>query len=296
MAQAEALLKLACADGSFALLRPLEKAIALIALLDFEAVDLLVSERSHVPLPEVLHDPARAARRARAALRAAGLEVADVFLAPESHGTLAVNDPSPSARRDASAARDALLAFAAELGSPGVTVLPGIAWPGEPLSESLARALAELGVWVEHARAAGLRLSVEPHRWSVVPTPDLVLELLAAVDGLELTLDYSHFVFQGIPEREVEPLIPAARHLHVRGARPGRMHTQVGRSTIDIERVIDSLLSSGYAGYLGLEFEYVPAEREDSDPHDVLTETILLRDRILEKLAGRPRRVGTATL
>ncbi|MGI8973793.1 MAG: hypothetical protein ACR2HI_06415, partial [Gaiella sp.] len=107
----------------------------------------------------------------------------------------------------------------------------------------------------------------------------------ALAPGLELTLDYSHFVYQGIPEREVEELAAVARHCHIRGARRGRMQAPLRENTIDFERMIDALSEVGYDGYLGL--EYVWLDWEHCNECDNLSETLLLRDRLRAKLEGR---------
>jgi sugar phosphate isomerase/epimerase len=209
-----------------------------------------------------------------------------VFVIPwTDFRTLAPNHPDPSEREASAALFDDVLDFAARLGSPGLTILPGIEWEDETPDQSLARAGEELARRVESARGRGVRLSIEPHLGSVAPTPARALELLERVPGLELTLDYSHFVYQGIPETDVEALAPFARHCHVRGARAGRMQAPLRESTIDFERMVDVLAHHGYDGYLGL--EYVWLDWEHCNECDNLAETILLRDRLRAKLAGR---------
>src|SRR5205814_2955462 len=99
----------------------------------------------------------------------------------------------------------------------------------------------ELGWRAERAREAGLRLSVEPHVGSVVATPERARRLVELTPGLELTLDYSHFVRQGIAEEEADTLIPFSRHVHVRGANADRIQASLQDNTIDFERVLGAL-------------------------------------------------------
>jgi sugar phosphate isomerase/epimerase len=176
--------------------------------------------------------------------------------------------------------RDALT-LAAELEAPGMTLLPGIHWPGESREDSFARAVEELGWRVEEGRARGVRVSVEPHVGSFADTPDRALRL-AQESGVELTLDYTHFVFQGIPQAEVEPLVAHARHFHARGGREGRLQTTLRDSTIDYGRVLDVMAETGYDGYVGIEYVWTPGE-PPGGPYDLtntdnVSETILLRD------------------
>jgi sugar phosphate isomerase/epimerase len=279
-------MKVACADDTFRLLGH-EHIVELLSRIGVDGVDVCLMEgRSALRLDEICADPAGWAETVEERIDSRGLAVADVFVIPwTDFRTMAPNHPDP-AERDASATLFRhVLDFAARLGSPGLTILPGIAWEDETADESLSRAADELSWRVEAARSRGLRLSVEPHLGSVSPIPERALELLARVPGLELTLDYSHFVYQGIPEEEVEPLARFARHCHVRGARKGRMQSPVRESTTDFERMVDVLAESGYDGYLGL--EYVWLDWEHCNECDNLSETLLLHDRLRAKLESR---------
>jgi sugar phosphate isomerase/epimerase len=277
--------KLACADDTFRLLEH-EHIVRLIRMLGLDGIDLCLMEgRSSLKLADVQADPAGWAERVGERLRDSGLEVADVFVIPwTDFRTMAPNHPDASERAAAVALFDDVLEFAARIGAPGITILPGIEWEGETPDASLARAGDELARRVAAARGRGVRLSIEPHLGSVVPTPARALELLERVPGLEVTLDYSHFVYQGIPEREADSLARFARHCHVRGARLGRMQTPVRESTIDVEAMVDALVAAGYDGFLGL--EYVWLDWEHCNECDNLSETLLLRDRLRAKLAG----------
>jgi sugar phosphate isomerase/epimerase len=63
------------------------------------------------------------------------------------------------------------------------------------------------------------------------------------------------------------------------------MQTPVRESTIDVEAMVDALVAAGYDGFLGL--EYVWLDWEHCNECDNLSETLLLRDRLRAKLAGR---------
>ncbi len=279
-------MKLACADDTFRLLEH-EHIVELIRLLGLDGVDVCLMEgRSSLRLEDVRADVAGSAARLYERVRGRGLDVADVFVIPwTDFRTMAPNHPDPAERAASAALFEDVLEFASRLRSPGITILPGIDWEHETPEESLGRAALELGRRVEAARARGVRLSIEPHLGSVAPTPARALALLERVPGLELTLDYSHFVYQGIAESEVEALAPFARHCHVRGARQGRMQAPLRESAIDFERMVDVLGGADYDGFLGL--EYVWLDWEHCNECDNLSETILLRDRLREKFAGR---------
>jgi sugar phosphate isomerase/epimerase len=280
-------MRLACADDTFRLFEH-DHILELIRMLGLEGVDLcLMQSRSAVRPEDVRADVAGWADRLDKGVRGRGLVVADVFVIPwTDFRGFAPNHPDPAEREAAAALFRDMLELAARLGSPGMTILPGIDWEGEGHEESLGRAAAELAWRVEEARFRGVRLSIEPHVGSVASTPGRALDLLERTPGLELTLDYSHFVYQGIPEAEVEPLVPYARHCHVRGARKGRMQAPLRESTIDFERMLDVMIENDYDGFLGL--EYVWLDWEHCNECDNLSETILLRDRLRAKLEGRP--------
>jgi sugar phosphate isomerase/epimerase len=277
---------LACADDTFRLFEH-EHICELIAMLGLEGVDVCVMEaRSALSLDEVRADPAGWAGRLDERIRGRGLEVADVFVIPwTDFRRRAPNHPDAGEREESWALFRDLLELAARLRSPGMTILPGIDWEDESHEDSLDRAAEELRRRVEQARERDVRLSIEPHLGSVASTPGRALELRERVPGLELTLDYSHFVYQGIPEADVEPLAAHARHYHVRGARKGRMQAPLRESATDFERMLDVAATTGYEGYFGL--EYVWLDWEHCNECDNLAETILLRDRLRAKLDGR---------
>lgn len=280
-------MKLACADDTFRLLEH-EHILALIRMLGLDGVDLCLMEgRSAVRPEQVRADIPAWAERLEGRIGDHGLELADVFVIPwTDFRRLAPNHPDRAERDESWALFRDMLELAARLRSPGMTILPGIDWEGESHEASLLRAADELGRRVEEARERSLRLSVEPHLGSVASTPERALELLERTPGLELTLDYSHFVYQDIPQDEIDPLVPHARHFHARGARPGRMQAPVKESVVDFERMVDLADRAGYAGYIGL--EYVWLDWEHCNECDNLAETILLRDRLRARLAGRP--------
>jgi sugar phosphate isomerase/epimerase len=189
---------------------------------------------------------------------------------------------------------DAFLVFARRLGVAGVTVLPGLIFDGEPWEAALDRSVEGLRRRVDKAGAAGLRLSVEPHivstapyAGSVIDTPAKVEALLDRVPGLELTLDYGHFNVQGIPDREVEPLLAHARHFHMRGGARGLVQTTFEDNVTDFGRVLDVMAAIGYDGWV--EFEYVHDSRPGCSSCDNVQETMKFRDfvREHESTAGR---------
>jgi sugar phosphate isomerase/epimerase len=195
----------------------------------------------------------------------------------------AINQPEASRRRKARDWFVRTLGYAEACGCRHVTVLPGVHFATEPREDSLSRAADELSWRVEQARRCNVVLGTEAHVGSVAPDPLAVRDLLARVPGLTLTLDYTHFTRAGLPDDAVEPLLPRASHLHVRGARPGRLQTSFKDNAIDYRRVVERLAATNYHGWLGVEYVWIDWER--CNECDNVSETILFRD-FLRSLAG----------
>lgn len=279
-------MRLACADNTFRLLEPWESAVEVIRLLELDGVDVcLMGNRSHIRPEAVRDDIPAAAARIRAGLGSRRLAVSDLFVIPwTDFETLAPNHPDPAERSRSRALFEDMLELAILIGSPGMTTLPGVDWQGEGHADSFGRSVEELGWRVERARAAGVRLSIEPHLGSIAQAPGEAKRLCDETPGLELTLDYSHFVYQGYPQEAIEPLVPHARHFHARGAREGRMQSALRDSAIDFERMVDAMRATGYDGDIGLEYLWI--DWEHLNDCDTVSETILLRDRLRAKLLG----------
>jgi len=271
--------RFAGADFTYPLLDH-DQALDLIALLDFEGVDIgLFEGRSHLwPSVEFRH-VSRNARKLRRKLADRGLKPADIFLqtAPD-FVSLAPNHPEPRRRAKARKLFLQTLEYAVECNAKHVSALPGVFFPDEPRAASFARCRDELAWRCEQARAAGLVFGIEPHVGSLVPVPRAALRLVRATPGLTLTLDYTHFVRQAIAETEVAPLMAHASHFHARGACKGRLQASAKHNTIDYPRVVRLMKQTGYRGFIGI--EYVWIDWEHCNEVDNLSETILLRELI----------------
>jgi sugar phosphate isomerase/epimerase len=290
------MIRLSCADNTFRLVQPWESAVEMIRLLGIEAVDVcLMGNRSHLRPEDVRHDLPAAATRITGGLSERGLAVSDLFCIPwTDFERYAPNHPDPRYRASSRALFADMLELAERIEAPGITMLPGIDWPGETHDDSFDRAVDELGLRAAQARARGIGLSIEPHFGSIAQDPLEAKRLCERAEGLELTLDYSHFVYQGFPERDIEPLVAHARHLHARGARKDRMQCSLRLSAIDFERMLDVATETGYDGDVGLEYLWI--DWEHLNECDTVSETILLRDRLRAKLQGRPWSYPTSTI
>lgn len=271
-------LKLAGADFTFPLL-PHDKALDLIAAIELDGVDVgLFEGRSHRWPSREFADLKRSADELRMKLADRGLAPADMFLQLDPDFTpYAINQPDAARRRHAREQFSRTLEYAARLGSPHVTTLPGVYFEGvESAAESWARSLDELAWRVEQSANHHIVFGVEAHVGSLAPSPAEAQRLVRGVPGLTLTLDYTHFTRLGMPDSQIEPLVQYATHFHVRGACQGRLQCNFPQNTIDYAGVLRAMRACRYAGYLGI--EYVWIDWEHCNESDNLSETIRFRD------------------
>lgn len=272
-------LSLSCADYTWPAV-PHRIALDLVAALGFDGVDIGYFEgRSHIRPEQVEDDIPGWAGVLRERCAARDLAVADVFAQTGSFTDRAVNHPDPEARKASEAFFASALEFAERVGSPGLTILPGVVFDAEPADYALERAAEGLRRRVERAGDAGLRVSVEPHVGSVIDRPDLAAQLLELVPGLALTLDYGHYVAGGSSDEDIEPLLAHAAHVQCRGAAPGMLQASMSNNAIDFPRMVRALLARGYGGYLAC--EYVWSDWQRCNEVDNLTETVALRELLL---------------
>ena len=269
-------MKLACADFTWPLL-PHDRVLTLIRLLDIEGLDLgLFGNRSHVRPEQVRDDIPMWAGMLKERIARAGLELADFFVQPADFETMAVNHPDPQQQEDAAAFFRDMLELARRLEAPGMTMLPGSRFGDESWETSIRRSAEALKWRLDAAARHNIALSVEGHIGSNVDTPEKLMRLLDLTPGLRLTLDYTHFTCAGIPDAEVEPLLPFARHFHCRGAAKGQLQTIFQENTIDYRRIIRRMQEIGYAGFFAIEYSW--QEWQGCNRTENTCETIQFRD------------------
>ncbi|NLF78400.1 MAG: sugar phosphate isomerase/epimerase [Chloroflexi bacterium] len=224
----------------------LEEAVGTIARLGFRYIDL--GSGPHLDVLRAAAQPHAEASRILRLLEPFNLSITDLYLMMPG-----INSPDPARRDDELALFEQLVPFAAALGTPGITVSPGILYKDGP-DHSLARALPALMRMVDAVEDTDLRLSFEPHMDSVAQRPEQALLLLEAVPGLSVTLDYAHFVCQGIVRREVEPLLEHVAHVQIRPARRGCLQTTHDEGLLNIPQLVQDLHEHDYRGALTVEY------------------------------------------
>ena len=250
-------LRLSCADSTFPKLSH-SASLTVIKDLGFAAADVCsFTGYPHTPPELVMADPGAAADAVRERLDRLELEVSDVFMiVGGSFQEYAPNHPDRAVRDQAFEQFELFVEFARRLRAPGLTILPGTVFEEAGEQASLELAAAELNRRAQTAGEAGLRLAFEPHYGSVAETPGPALELVERTPDVGFALDYSHFVYQGIPPEEVDPLLARTHHFHARQAAPGVIQARTNEGVIDFVRIRDALLGMGYDGYFAVEYQW----------------------------------------
>lgn len=227
----------------------LPEALGTMARLGFRYVD--IGSGANFNAARAAANPRKAALEIRADLDLFDLQVSDVYL-------LLPRISSADERRQRELdLYHALVPFAVELGTPGITLSPGLPQPDDETG-AVERAAAALRDMVAQGTDAGLRVSIEPHLDSLAATPEAALQLVNDVPGLALTVDWAHLVCQGIPHETILTLLPHAQHIQLRQAARGRLQTPFEQGEIDLPRVVADMLAAGYDGRLCVEVLQTP--------------------------------------
>jgi sugar phosphate isomerase/epimerase len=277
-------MELTCTSFSFPKLSFAES-LDVIKLLRIPNVDVGAHEGGpHIQPSAIEARPSEIGEEIKRETDRAGLGVSDFFPTfGNGFRDRPVNAPD-SSTRDANLRRfRAIVQVCQAVGARGITLLPGVIWREIGPQRSFDLAAEELRRLVPVAHDAGLRLSVEAHLESVVEPPDHARALIDAVPGLQLTLDYSHFVANGFEPEDVHHLLPLAGHFHARQARNGALQSPRREGTLDFDDIMSRLIGTGYRGDVCVEYTW--QEWRGCDNVDVLTESILLRDQLLDRMA-----------
>ncbi|MCB9451320.1 MAG: sugar phosphate isomerase/epimerase [Anaerolineaceae bacterium] len=248
----------------------LPEALGTIARMGFRYVD--IGSGPSLNAPRAAENPRKAAADIRDDLKRFNLKVSDLYL------MLPRISLADDARREKELELyKALIPFAVELGTPGITLSPGLAHPAED-EDAHDRTVVMLREMVKAGKAADLDVSIEPHLDSMAQTPEAALKFLKDVPGLQLTLDWAHMVCQDIFHDDIIKLLPHTRHIQIRQAAREQLQVPFERGRIDVTRVMESLIVlAGYDGVVCIEYMNTPGWHgmETVDP---ITESSVLRD------------------
>ncbi|MBI4531842.1 MAG: sugar phosphate isomerase/epimerase [Candidatus Latescibacteria bacterium] len=278
-------MKLSSVTFSFPLL-PMDRAAAILKILGFEYVD--ITGYTKAPFEaitpwEIAQDPGGARAKIDSLRERHGLSPADYFFTfGEGFQDHCVNDPDPEVRQANLDVFRRVVPFCRDAGFLHITTLPGVIWDDIGPERSLELAAGTLNDLVSISLDAGIPMGIEPHWESVVESIDRTQRLVEMVDGLTLTLDYTHFVAQGIPQEEVDVLAQHTSHFHARQGAPGLLQTGMKDGTLDYRKIVQRLKDVGYDGFLTLEYSY--QEWQECHRTDTIAETIRLAGLLRELL------------
>lgn len=265
-----------CTSWSWSLLS-FEDVARIMALLGFRGIDIgAFAGWAHFEPQELAANPRAWATLIRSMVAPYDMELTDLFVTfgpgLEAH---CVNAPQQALRDENFETFKRLTEFCQAAQIPGITLCPGVEHPALGRQNSLELSIVELARLAQAGADAGIRVSFEPHVESVTESPAETLAVLKQVPHLRLTLDYSHFVYQGYKQAELEALHPYVAHFHIRQSTPGALQCRTNDGIIDFPRALESLAERSYSNWVA--FEYVWEHWMDNDRVDVLSETLVLR-------------------
>ena len=262
--------------------RSLVEALGTIARMGFRYVDL--GTGPHLEIARIAQDPRGAAAEIKRDLTLFNLQLSDVY----------VMLPRISLADDAKRQRDIdlfkrMLSFLVALGTPGVTLSPGLVHPIDD-EDALARTVTALQEMLSAARAATpatrLQVSIEPHVDSMAQTPDEALKILHQVEGLQITLDWAQLVCQDVFHDKIITLLPKTRHVQIRQAARAQLQTPFDRGRINIGKTVKALQDAGYEGVVSVEYMQTKSDRHGLIAVDTLTEAVQMRDALRDARDG----------
>lgn len=235
---------------------PLEEALAFARALGFERVDVGASgPTAQIDQVHAAKEPAAVGAWVRQAAGAQGLELNEFFACRMHPGgeNVSTNDPDPAVRRAILRHYRGLCQCAAEAGCDSLMGVPGDIQPDVDPEASWAASAEVLSGMVAIAGEYGIVPNVEPHRGSILETPEAALRMAREVDGLCYTLDYAHFEGQGIAQARVAVLHPHVRHMHAKPARPGWSKGTWHENTIDFAAILADVALQGHDVVISVE-------------------------------------------
>ncbi len=220
---------------------PLERALRIIAELEFSKVDVAIHERGpHLRPSDVAQDVSLAAQRIRIG----------PSLSPAAF-SLEIDAPDPETFEQQ-------LRAVCRLARMSTVTLLTI--PAGPADSSLDLEVERLQRILHITDAEGLVLTVETRIGTLAETPRGAVELCQRVPGLGLTLDPSHFLAGPHQGKPFDSVYPYVRHVHLRdtGRTPEEFQVRVGQGDIEYGRIVGQLARHHYDRLLTVEITDIP--------------------------------------
>jgi sugar phosphate isomerase/epimerase len=220
---------------------PLEKALRIIAELEFGKMDVAIHESGpHLKPSEVAADVSAAAQRLRIG---PGLTPAAFSVEIEAA------DEEEYHRQLRAVCRLARLS--------AVSVLT---IPAAPTGSAFDAEVKRLSKLVNLAETEGAVLTVDTRIGTLSEDPDTAVTLCQRVPGLGLTLDPSHFLAGPSQGKPFEQVFPFVRHVHLRdtGRAPNQFQVRVGQGEVEYGRIVSQLTRHHYDRLLTVDIRDLP--------------------------------------
>ena len=220
---------------------PLERALTVIAELEFNKVDVAIHEHGrHLRPSEVAADVGRAAARLR--------------LGPGlSPAAFSVEIDAPN-KQEYQRQFKAVCRLARISAVPLLTLTPARA--GTPLNAEVERLTRLVGL----ADADGILMTVATRMGTLTEDPDGAVTLCQRVPGLGLTLDPSHYIAGRPQGKGYDQVFPHVRHVHLRdtGRGPDQFQVRVGQGEVEYGRIVTQLSRQHYDRLLTVDIRDIP--------------------------------------
>ena len=220
---------------------PLPQALAIIAELEFNKVDVAIHEQGpHLRPSEVAADVGQAAQRLRYG----------PGLAPAVFSVDIQADSEEEFQRQLRA-----ICRLARL----VTV-PLLTLKAAPAGSGLDAEVQRLSRLVRLTEGEGILLAVSTHIGTLTEDPDTAVELCQRVNGLGLALDPSHYIAGPHQGANFDQVYPYVRHVRLRdtGRGPNQFQVRVGQGEVEYGRIVSQLARYQYDRLLTVDIQDIP--------------------------------------
>lgn len=220
---------------------PLERALRMIAELEFSKVDVALHERGpHLRPSEVAADVSLAAQLIRIG----------PSLSPAAFSVEIETTDWGEFQRQLHA-----VCHLARLSTVQVLTLPAA-----PTGCGLDMEVRRLSSLVRLAEEEGIVLTVETRTGTLTEHPATAVELCQRVPGLGLTLDPSHYISGPNQAKSFDQVYPFVRHVHLRDTGRGadQFQVRVGQGEVEYGRIISVLARQRYDRLLTVEIYDIP--------------------------------------
>lgn len=261
--------KMKFAFSSNAFLRnSLLESIGVIAATGYEGIEIMAD----VPHAYPLHLTPRDILDIRTALNDHGLKISNInaFMhhadGDTYHPSWIEKDPALRAKRVDYTLR--CIDLAAQLGARNISTEPGGPLEGLSREEGIQWFREGLRQVEERARAAGIRILIEPEPGLLIENSRQFLDLFQELDPevFGINFDVGHFYcVSEDPSQLFRSMLNLIHHVHLEDIAATRVHhhLMLGHGAIDLPQVLNTIRETGYSGYVTVElytYEHAAAE------------------------------------